>query len=117
MASLILYARLVPSIDGQLLKQESAVTISDEVNKPCRITITSAIPSYGYEFDAHAKLGEQVRVGIHSFVWGAGGGTATLLCELDGKIVSAVTEKPCDCAKSPAKTTFVVEAAGVRATE
>lgn len=116
MAQLQLYARLVPSIDGKILGHESAVTIEDKVNEPCRVIVTSAIPSQGFEFDAHKAIGQFVKVGIHAYVSGRLD-AAALLCEFDGRVVSAVTEKPCDCHQRAAKTTFVVEATGVAVPE
>lgn len=65
MAALQTYAKLVAKVDGVLLMEQQGITVVEHVNAPRRITVVSALPSEGAEFDARKRLGEVIRISVH----------------------------------------------------
>lgn len=89
-----LYPHLVAVLNGRLLEQECAILIEDRVNQPCRVTIESAFPSDGPEYDARAHLGDTVEL----LIWKRHFGTAhdpqaAIVLGIKGKVVESTLQQ------------------------
>jgi hypothetical protein len=92
MAELQCYAKLGVVLDGVWLQEQFGVVIDDDVRRPCRVTIASAVPESGIEVDARKKLGEPVRVAVH--IVQRPGVLGPELLAMDGVVVASSTRQP-----------------------
>lgn len=87
------YASLGVKVNDRLLLEQCGVVIDDHVNRPCRVTVTSAVPESGLEFDGRLCLGERVRISVHLVARPKTVGPA--IVEVYGPIVAAqMTQGP-----------------------
>jgi hypothetical protein len=86
-----LYANLIARVNGDLLQEQCGITIEDHVNRRCRITIDSALPEKGPEFDGRLRLGETVKLSVHVFSHLRAAGPA--IVEIEGPIVASRIEQ------------------------
>ena len=86
--ALQVYAKLIVKVDGALLQEQQGVTIEDHVNRPCRMTIASAVPEAGAEFDARKRIGETIRVSVHMLKRSYPTEAGDALLDIDARIVS-----------------------------
>jgi hypothetical protein len=104
MSMLQYYAHLAACLNGDLLMEQTGITIEDSVNEPCRVTIDSALPEKGAEVDPRTRLGELVTVGV--FILGSDRKLSTALLEVEGKIIASEISQP---PGKPARVRFTVE--------
>ncbi len=87
MVALQFYAQLIATVNGSLLEEQTGITVQTTVNGPARVTIFSAVPEQGLEFDAHRRLGETVNVSVHVYLATRDKGPE--LFSIRGRIISA----------------------------
>ena len=60
-----LYGNLLAKIDGKMLKEQCAITLVQAFDSPDLITIKSVVPTVGFEFNAHQRIGKKIHVSLH----------------------------------------------------
>ena len=100
------YANLGIKINGEPLMQQCGVVIEDHVNKRCRVTVESALPESGPEFDARVKLGATVKLSVH-IVTHRGREYGPAIVELEGPVVASRIEQPAE--RAGVRAIFTVE--------